>query len=81
MSVLTGLYGYMVLLMKLSISFKNLKKCCGKHCFLFCFFFFGYKLDLAVGFGFRDIWKKFFVLYHWILFIACLHDNICVSMR
>ena len=38
-------------------------------------FFLVYKLDLAVGF-FEIFGKNFSLLYHWILFIACLHDNI-----
>lgn len=57
----------------------NLKNVVETVIYLFIFFLV-YKLDLAVGF-FEIFGKNFSLLYHWILFIACLHDNIRVSMR
>lgn len=64
---------------KLSIKNEFEKFGCGNR-YLFIYFFLVYKLDLAVGF-FEIFGKNFSLLYHWILFIACLHDNIRVSMR
>lgn len=48
----------------------------------FVSFFFSYiNWIRRLALVFEIFGKNFSVLYHWILFIACLHDNIRVSMR